>query len=237
MAAAAVLLAAAVACLAATALLLRSLGPRYRIGRLLAATREASIDEARELAGGAPAYVRVTGRISSDEEFPDENDRPLVYRRKRIEVADEGGGAWTTVSEEREAVPFGIEARSSFIAVDEAALDVGLVAIPREAGGRAGDLPPDLAQQVPDERPARLVVEQLSAVEHATVCGVPELRKGAPMLSAGLGRPLIVTTLASADAMRLLAAPHRARVLAAAVLLGAAVVLGAASLVAAIAGL
>jgi hypothetical protein len=234
-----VFLLGAIACLAATVILLRSLGPRYRVGRLLASTPVATIDEALELARGRDAYVRVTGRISSDEEFPDENDRPLVYRRKRLEVADRPG-TWRVVADEREAVPFGIETRSSFIAVDEAAIAEGLVAIPREAAGRSSDLPTDIGDAlkgVDPNAPARLVVEQLSAVEHATVCGVPLVRHGRGTLSAGLDRPLIVTTLDVPDAIRLLAAPNRRRVVTAAGFLLAAVVQAALAVVAALAGL
>ena len=92
------LLAAALGCVVAALVLLRSLGPRYRVGRLLAATPMLEIEDARELAAGPATYVRVTGRISSDEEFPDENDRPLVFRRKRIEV-EEGRGRWLVIAD------------------------------------------------------------------------------------------------------------------------------------------
>jgi hypothetical protein len=234
------LMAAALGCVVAALALLHSLGPRYRVGRLLAATPMLEIDDARELAAGRATYVRVTGRISSDEEFPDENDRPLVFRRKKIEV-EEGRGRWLTIADEREAVPFGIETRSAFIAVDEAAIDVGLVAIPRESGGRLSDLPADLVASLDNrlalDTPARLSILQLSAVEHATVCGTPVLRNGVPTLTAGTGRPLIVTTLEVPAAMRLLAADHRPRVVAAAALLGAAVPLALVSALAAFTGL
>lgn len=208
--------------LATVALLLRSLGPSYRVGRLLAATPEVSIEEALELAnGGAPAYVRLTGRISSDEEFPDDQDRPLVFRRTRIQLGDRG--RWRTVLDEREAVPFGVESRSALIAVDDDALADGLVVIPREAAGRAQDLAAEMADALPRDHdpqaPARLMIEQLSAVEHATVCGRPVLQAGRATLTAGTGRPLIVTTLEAPAAMRLLARGHRTRVAAAALLL------------------
>jgi hypothetical protein len=221
------------------AVLLRSLGARYRVGRLLSVTPEVSIDEAIHLAGGSDVYVRVSGRIRSDEEFPDEHDRPLVFRRKRIEIAGKDG-RWRTLVDEREAVPFGIESRASFIAVDEAALADGLVAIPRHAGGRLSDLPAELLADIeatafgdrdPDP-PARLVIEQLSAVEHATVCGRPAIRDGKPVLTAGAGRPLVVTPLDTPHAMRVLAADHRRRVVLAAAALLVSLGLFAAALVA-----
>jgi hypothetical protein len=66
-----------------------------------------------------------------------------------------------------------------------------------------------------------LRVEQVSAVEHAWVAGVPSIGPdGQPRLSAGLGRPLILTPLEPSAAMRVLAAGGRGRVVAAAFLLG-----------------
>jgi len=220
--------------------LLRSLGSAFRIGRILSATPQASIAEAISLAHGRPTYVRVNGRISSDEEFPDEHDRPLVYRRTRIELA-EGGGRWLAAHDELEAVPFGVETRSDFIAVDETVLGPGVVAIPRESRGSVRDLPAELvgdaAPGVAADAEARLVIEQLSAVEHATVCGRPALRDGRPVLTAGVGRPLIVTTLEIPAAMRLLAGGGRGRVLAAAAALLAGLGFLAAAAVAMIAGI
>jgi hypothetical protein len=234
-----VLLIGAVACLAIAFALLRSLGVRYRVGRLLAVAPLVAIEQASELATRNPKYIRMTGRISSDEEFPDENDRPLVFRRKRIEIGD-GAGKWRTIADEREAVPFGIETRDAFIAVDTAAIGDGLIAIPRESTGVLSDLPADLLDGVTElpapNTPARLVIEQLSAVEHATVCGVPELRDGQPVITFGLGRPLIVTTLEPPAAMRLLAAGQRPRVLTAAAFLAGSVGFAVLAAVAAIAG-
>jgi hypothetical protein len=206
---------AGIASLVAGALVLRSIGPGYRIGRLLAATPMVSIDEAIAIAReGATRYVRVSGRISSDEEFPDDQDRPLVFRRTRIELADPAG-TWQSVFDDREAVPFGLETRSSFIGIDDAGLAEGLVVIPRESVGKAGDLRESLGTGVPvgtdPSTPARLVIDQLSAVEHATAAGVPVMRAGQPLLAAGLGRPLIITSLEQPAAMRLLARGRRGR--------------------------
>ncbi|MEA2675914.1 MAG: hypothetical protein QOJ81_55 [Chloroflexota bacterium] len=216
-----VLAAAGAAALVVALLLLRSLGTRFRIGRLLSAAREVTLEECRELAAGAAVYVRVSGRISSTEEFPDDNDRPLVFRRTRLEV-QVAPDRWRTVRDEREAVPFGVESRSEFVAIDQDALRDGLVAIPRIATGRVAELQADMAAAAsgadPDS-PVRLTIEQLSAVEQVSVCGKPEMRDGQPTLTAGLGRPLIVTALDRPAAMRLLASGARRRVAAAALLI------------------
>lgn len=214
---------AGIAGLVAGALVLRSIGPGYRIGRLLAATPMVSIDEAIAIArDGETRYVRVSGRVSSDEEFPDDQDRPLVFRRTRIELSDPAG-KWRSVFDDREAVPFGVETRSSFIGIDDAGLAEGLVVIPRESVGQAADLPESLATGVPagtdPSTPARLVIEQLSAVEQATAAGVPVMRAGQPLLAGGLGRPLIITSLEQPAAMRLLARGRRGRAVVGAVLL------------------
>ena len=236
----AILFVAAVVCAAIALLLLRSLGSRYRVGRLLAAAPLVEISEALRLATGAPRYVRIMGRISSDEEFPDENDRPLVYRHKRVDVID-ANGKWRSIADEREAVPFGVETREDFIAVDENAIAEGLVAIPRKSTGILSDLPAETVVGVEalpgPESPARLLIEQVSAVEHATICGTPVLLNGQPTMTAGAGRPLIVTTLEAAAAMRVLASGQRPRVLTAAALLVAAALLLVAAAVAAISGL
>jgi hypothetical protein len=205
--------------------LLRSVGPGLRVGRLLSGTRRVTIDEALAIAAaGAERYVRVTGRISSDEEFPDDQNRPLVFRRTHIEIRG-ADGSWRTVLDERESVPFGVETRSVYIGVDDIALADGLVVIPRVSVGVVGELPPGLGIDLPAgtdaKAPARLTIEQLSAVEQATVVGQPLLRGSEVALSAGRDRPLIVTTLEQAAAMRVLAAGRRGRVMAGAIALAA----------------
>ena len=199
------------------ALFLRRVGVGYRIGRLIAASPEATLDEAVALArSGEARYVRLHGRISSDEEFPDEQQRPLVYRRRRIQRAD-GHGGWLDLSDERLAVPFGIEDRQTFVAIDVEALGDGLVVVPRESVGVASDLP---ASEMPASvsldpaTPVRLRIDQVSSVEHATATGVPRLdADGQPTLSAGLGRPLILSTLDTDATMRILASGRRGSVL------------------------
>lgn len=198
--------------IAASELLARRLAPRYVLGRTLAGARNVSIDEARAMAlAGDARYVRVHGRITSDEEFPDEQERPLVYRRKRVELR-RPDGSWRIGASETEGVPFGVESRASFVAVDAAAIGAGLVVVPRQADGSAADLPAELATDAEPGTAARLVVEQVSAVEHAYVAGVPRATAdGLVTMSASRNRPLILTTLEIDDAMRLLGGGQRPR--------------------------
>ncbi len=103
------------------------------------------------------------------------------------------------------------------------ALGDGLVVVPRIAEGVAADLPKSLdmdvpARAAPTMRPVRVRIDQVSAVEHATVAGLVEPTPNGHRITAGMGRPLILTTVAPDAAMRLLASEHRPRVIAAAVL-------------------
>jgi hypothetical protein len=208
-------LVAGLAVLGAGALVLRSFGPRLRVGRLLSTTPRVTVAEAIDLAAGPARYVAVRGRIDAEEPFEDDAHRPLVYRRTRLERRD--GSAWIAIDDRREMVDFEIREGLEGIAVDAAALDDGLVVVRREAVGTAGEIA-DQAPGLQADTPVRLRIEQISAVEHAIVAGVPASRGGgAPRLTAGLGRPLIVTTLERPEAMRLLADGRSRRPLVAAV--------------------
>jgi hypothetical protein len=200
-------------------LLLRTYGPRARVGRLLAVTPAVSIPEARSLASaGVRRYVRIDGRIDADDEFEDEHARPLVFRRRRVEARLSGG--WRVIDERRETVPFRIREGLDEIEIDGDALDQGLVTLVRESTGTAGEAPELLPRPLPPETPVRVRIEQLSSVEHIEALGVPVLTAdGAVRFGAGSGRPLIVSGLERADAMRVLADGRRARPVAAAIAL------------------
>ncbi len=219
-----VVIAAGLAAIAVGSLLLRTYGPRVRVGRLLAVTPLVSIGEARDLAArGVRRYVRVDGRLDADEEFADENARPLVLRRRRVE--SRSGRGWRLLDERLEVVPFRVREDLDEIDVDAGALDVGLVTLVRESVGSAAEaadaLPPAVIAGLPPEAAVRLRIEQLSSVEHATLLGVPVAAPdGRVMLTAGTGRPLVVSTLERDDAMRVLAEGRRARPVAAAAALG-----------------
>jgi hypothetical protein len=207
--------------------ILRTFGPRYRVGRLLATTPRVSVDEARAIAtSGRRSYVRVDGRIDSEEDFEDTEHRPLVFRRTRLEARR--GAEWQPFEDRRERVAFHINEGLSSITVDDAALDAGLVVVPRESVGVASDLGDRSPAELPPATPVRARIEQVSSVEHAVVLGVPTLDGGEPHMTAGLGRPLVLTTLEPPEAMRVLTGGQTARPRVAAVLLGAGVVLAAA---------
>ncbi len=199
--------------LGVAAAILRSFGPRYRVGRLLAVVPRISIAEAVGLAeAGQPRYVRIDGRIESDAEFEDDAHRPLVLRRTTIQwrPARDGGApaddAWRPAADPVvDLAPFVIREGLDEIDVDATALGDGLVVVPRMSIGKVADLGARAPEGVTGEAEARLIIEQVSSVEHGTVLGVPQRGEdGRAVIGAGLGRPLILTTLERDEAMRVL---------------------------------
>lgn len=207
-----VLIVAGFIALAAGWILLRRMGPGARIGQILAATKVVSVADARDLAArGSVRYVGVFGRVDSVAEFEDEDHRPLVFRRTRLELRE--GRRWAAFEDVREVVPFEISERLDRIAVDGDSLDEGLVVVRRESVGTAADLAgigDRVPADTPPETPARLRLELLTSVDHVRVLGVPTMDpdRGA-ILRPGLGRPLVLTNLEPAEAMRLLADGRR----------------------------
>lgn len=197
-------------------LLLRTAGPGWRVGRLLAAAPRRTLAEAVDLAtGDDEAYVRVHGRIDSDEEFPDADGQPLVYRRRRLQQRSSRDG-WATFHEQREAVPFGLREGGQRLVIDADSLGDGLVVVARESEGVAADLTEEnVGGPVPElasDAPVRLRIERISVVDHATAAGVPRLgADGEVALGPGLGRPLVLSTLEQDEAMRVLAKGQQGR--------------------------
>ena len=213
--------------LGAAAWIQRSFGPRARVGRLLAVAPRVTVAEAIRIAeSGAERYVRVDGRLDSEQEFEDADHRPLVLRRTTFEWRRAAGrNPWTLFDSNLEVVPFAVREGLDEIAVDGPALAEGLVVVPRERRGVAADLPDRAPADVPSDAPVRMVVEQASTVEHAAVLGVPQRTPGGSLsIGPGLGRPLILTTLEDDEAMRVLTggAADRARIAVACLVAGAA---------------
>jgi hypothetical protein len=203
-----IVVAAGALALVAGLLLVRSFGAAGRIGRIVASTRAVPIARAIELAAGPDApYLRVDGRVDADEVFEDDAHRPLVLRTSRLEVQVDG--RWRTIDGKRETVPFGVTETGHAIAVDVAALDEGLAVVPREALGTVADLArrvdPAVLAGYPADAPARYTIHQVSAVEHSAVFGVPFIGPdGQARIGPGRGRPLVLTTLETDEAIRLL---------------------------------
>jgi len=122
--------------------------------------------------------------------------------------------------------------REAEIAIDAGGLDEGLVVIPREAEGLAGDIAGRFATSVDPSLPVRFQIHQVSAVEHAIAVGGPTVGPdGDVRLGPASGRPLIVTTLEVDEAMRVLAGGRRQRAIVVAALLAVGLACLAAALV------
>ncbi len=227
--------------LVAGGLVLRTFGAAYRIGRLLATAPTVTIAEANELAAtGRRAYVRISGRIDADDEFEDDAHRPLVFRRVRLETRSSRG--WRPFEDHRQAVPFTVNEGLDMIAIDVEALDAGLIVVPRESVGRAADLSDRAPEGIAADTPVRARIDQISSVEHAIVAGYPiaiddhagerpaSASGATARMTAGRGRPLILTVLEPPEAMRILAGGDAGRTRIAAGLLGAGAILIAGAL-------
>ena len=200
-------------------LLLRTFGTRFRIGRLLASAPSVTVAEARGIAErGERKYVQVRGRIDAEEPFEDADHRPLVFRRTRVEANVETG--WRPFEDDRQSVPFEVREGGAAIRIDDAKLADGLVVVPRISEGVAADLADRAPADVPPASPVRVTIEQLSSVEHAVVVGLPVTVDGEALMTAGLDRPLILTTLERAEAMRLLGGGGKTKARAVAALIG-----------------
>jgi hypothetical protein len=203
-------------------LLSRRTDSRTRAGQLLAGLSPISPTEALRLAalrGDAAPYLAIKGSIDAPEIFEDENHRPLVYRREQVSIADEGG--WRVIDTAERSLPFVVSDPSSSISIATADLADGLVVVERRWEGSVADLHAAGREYQSHEtaalvaaiaasdptRGARVGLEQISNLDRATAAGQlvdGELRDGA-------GRPLVVTTLERAEALRLLGGEGRGR--------------------------
>jgi hypothetical protein len=171
------------------------------------------------LRGDSAPYLAIKGSVDAAEIFEDEHHRPLVFRRERVSIADEQG--WRVIDVAERSLPFVISDPSSAIRIATADLADGLVVVERRWEGSVAELhaaareyqSPETAALVAaiaasdPSRHARVGLEQISNLDRATAAG--QLIDGE--LRAGAGRPLVVTTLERADALRLLGGEGRGR--------------------------
>ena len=195
---------------------------RTRSGQLLAGLSPISPTEALRLAAlrsDAAPYLAIKGSIDAPEIFEDENHRPLVYRRERVSIADEGG--WRVIDSAERSLPFVVSDPSTSISIATADLADGLVVVERRWEGSVAELHAAGREYQSSEtaalvaalaasdptRGARVGLEQISNLDRAIAAG--QLVDGE--LRAGAGRPLVVTTLERAEALRLLGSEGRGR--------------------------
>jgi hypothetical protein len=141
------------------------------------------------------------------------------------------------VDEARESVPFTVADARGEAAIDPVDLDSGLVVIAREASGVAADVPDRGPAGTSPETPVRIRIDQVSAVEHAIVLGVPTDGPAGVTLRPAPKRPLVLTTLERPEAMRILADGRQALIRIAVALLAIGAVAILAGIAAAVLGL
>jgi hypothetical protein len=233
--------AAGLLALVAGVAILRTYGPRYRVARLLLTTPKVSVGEALAIAAtGAARYVRVDGRIDSADEFEDAAHRPLVFRRTRFEARRRGRwqafedsreSVPFSISEGLDTIDVDAESLGDglVVVVRESA---GVAA---DVGDRApATLPPAtpvraIIEQVSSvEHAIALGVPALGVPALGVrALGVPGLgvrapaetapaetaiaQTRSPRLTAGLGRPLVLTTLEVPEAIRVIGGAGRLR--------------------------
>ena len=122
-------------------LLSRRTDARTRAGQLLAGLSPISPTEALKLAalrGESAPYLAIKGSIDAPEIFEDEHHRPLVFRRERVSIADEGG--WRVIDTAERSLPFVVSDPSNSISIATADLADGLVVVERRWEGSVGEL-------------------------------------------------------------------------------------------------
>ena len=133
--------------------ILRSFGPSYRVGRLLASTPQVTVAEAR--GAGRPVRRATSGSPAGSTPRTDVRGRahrPLVFRRTRLEVRgrprlDDARRPPRGASRSRSAKA------STRSPSTTTALDTGLVVMPRESVGTAADAPDRVPAGTPPDTP------------------------------------------------------------------------------------
>jgi hypothetical protein len=220
-------------------LAIRASGANTGAGRRLAGAPAISLRELHERVDrGSPprTAVRVEGRVRCRDPLTDEHGNPLALVHRDVEVQD-ATGRWRTVERLRDARGIDLWERSTSVPLDLSDVAEPLIAIPRVWEGTTADLPSALQPAVQrllasggQPAAARSTTRQVMLVDHLIVLAEASRDpSGALRLDPPPGG-FLVSTVELDVAMRLLAGPHRRRMLAgyAIGLLGALIVIGAA---------
>jgi hypothetical protein len=216
------LLAVATLALVVGALLIRWSGADTRAGRRLAGARPMSLPDltgaaaAGELPQGA---VRVEGRVRCADPIHTPNGERLALLHRDVDV-QLPNGTWRTIERLRDARPIDLWQRTVSVPLDLGQLAEPLVTIPHLWEGPPNELDPThqpaverlAAEQGPPRR-ARAMTRRVMLVDELTVLAVPSRdQTGSLRLDPPPGGYL-ASTVDLDVAMRLLAGPHRRRML------------------------
>jgi hypothetical protein len=207
----------------AGAALVRWSGADTRAGRRLAGTRPASLPDlqaaaARDELPGHP--VRVEGRVRCADPIrtPDGERLALLHRDVEVQQPD---GRWRLIERLRDARAIDLWERSTSVPLDLGQLAEPLITIPHQWEGSPAELDanhqPAVARISAEDHPpgrARAVTRQVMLVDQLIVVAVPgRSADGALRLDPPPGG-FLVSTVELDVALRLLAGPHRRRMIA-----------------------
>ncbi|HJT64733.1 MAG TPA: hypothetical protein VJ839_08190 [Candidatus Limnocylindria bacterium] len=203
--------------------LVRWSGADTRAGRRLAGTRPASLSDLRAAAARDElprGEVRVEGRVRCSDPIRTADGERLALLHRDVEV-EQPDGRWRLIERLRDARTIDLWERSTSVQLDLGQLAEPLITIPHRWEGTPAELDathqPAVARVSAENRPprrARAVTRQVMLVDQLIVVAVPgrttdgALRLDPP--SAGF----LVATVELDVALRLLAGPHRRRMIA-----------------------
>ena len=230
------------------AALIRSSGADTRTGRRLAGAPAAAIPDLQDLAARnqlPPGPVRIAGRVRCVNPLVLPTGDRLAALHRDVEVALPDG-EWRVIERIREARGIDLWERTASVQLDLAGLAEPLITIPQVWEGSPMELGDDyraalerLATHGLSARRARATTRRISLVDQLIVLAVPERNASGRLRLTPPPGGFLVANVELDTAMRLLAGPRRARMLAGfaiSVVGAAAVVGGAIALALALAG-
>ena len=207
----------------AGAALVRWSGADTRTGRRLAGTRPASLPDLHAAAARNKlprGEVRVEGRVRCSDPIraADVGRLALLHRDVEVEQPD---GRWRLIERLRDARTIDLWERSTSVPLDLGQLAEPLITIPHQWEGSPAELDathqPAVARVSAEHHPprrARAVTRQVMLVDQLIVVAVPvRTADGALRLDPPPGG-FLVATVELDVALRLLAGPHRRRMIA-----------------------
>ncbi len=209
--------------LAVGTLLIRSSGANTRAGRRLAGARHVSLPDlhAAAIRGELSAEaVRVEGRVRCADPILTPDGEKLAVRHRDVEV-QQADGRWRVIERLRETRAIDLWQRSTSVSVDLDQLAEPLITIPHVWEGSPDELDathqPAVARLTADEQPpirARATTRQVMLVDELIILAIPLPGDDGMLRLAAPPGGFLVATVELDVALRLLAGPHRRRMIA-----------------------
>lgn len=207
----------------AGAVLVRWSGADTRAGRRLAGARPASLPDLRAAASRDElprGEVRIEGRVRCSDPIRTADGERLALLHRDVEV-EQPDGRWRLIERLRDARAIDLWERSTSVPLDLGQLAEPLITIPHQWEGSPAELDathqPAVARVSAEHHPpgrARAVTRQVMLVDQLIVVAVPaRTADGALRLDPPPGG-FLVATVELDVALRLLAGPHRRRMIA-----------------------